>query len=131
MALKGLELFVGPGIKSLRKLRGHGNQSEFSGLTSIDNSIFSRLENGVRPPSLHHIEEIVVLLEFPLEDFILLLKAASESAISSIAQNELMSAFKRNTNGSKLLEKYPEGDLLFLLLQMRCELVRRPDFRNS
>jgi transcriptional regulator with XRE-family HTH domain len=59
---KGLEARIGAQIRSFRKAKGY-TQAELAEASGVDNMTISRLENGVRTPTIEHLLKLAGVLE--------------------------------------------------------------------
>jgi transcriptional regulator with XRE-family HTH domain len=58
----GLETRIGAQIRAFRKAKGY-TQAELAELSGVDNMTISRLENGVRTPTVEHLLKLADVLE--------------------------------------------------------------------
>lgn len=61
-ASTGLEVRIGAQIRAFRKAKGY-TQAQLAELSSVDNMTISRLENGVRTPTIEHLLKLACVLE--------------------------------------------------------------------
>lgn len=58
----GLEARIGAHIRAFRKAKGY-TQAELAELSGVDNMTISRLENGVRTPTVEHLLKLASVLD--------------------------------------------------------------------
>ncbi|MHA4867253.1 helix-turn-helix domain-containing protein [Duganella sp. PWIR1] len=61
-AEEGLEARIGAQIRAFRKAKGY-TQAELAELSGVDNMTISRLENGVRMPTVEHLLKLARVLD--------------------------------------------------------------------
>lgn len=76
----GLEARIGAQIRAFRKAKGY-TQAELAELSGVDNMTISRLENGVRTPTIEHLLKLAGVLGVNASRLL----GEGESAVSSDA----------------------------------------------